>query len=133
MTAAASRVEARRAVRFTFWTGVFMLWMPLAIVGGLLLLWAAAAVGLWAVPALPSAPSVAAVRQTWGEPDEIVAEADAIRQLFAGYEGCPLSDTREVWFYDRLFREDSVVFVGNTGEVLCASPANRTYFFHRSH
>jgi hypothetical protein len=133
MTVVGATAGASRAVRFTFWAGVFLLWLPLCILTGLATLWVAAEAGIWSVPGLPPAPTLAAVRDSWGEPDDIVTEPNTMRSLFADYAGCPLAETREVWFYDRLFRPDSVVFVGGVGQVLCVSPGKRTYFFYRSH
>ena len=33
----------------------------------------------------------------------------------------PVSEAREVWFYERVFLDDSVVFVGSAGQVLCCN------------
>ena len=133
MSGSASAVEPRPIVRRAFWTGVFILWVPFGVLGGLALLWAAVASGMWRVPPLPAAPSLAGVRAAWGQPDEVIREQDIISTLFAGYAGCPVTQAHEVWFYDRLILPDSIVFVGSNQQLLCAVDARGSFFFHRSH
>jgi hypothetical protein len=115
--------RARRLVRVLFWTGVCLLWAPVAAVVAIAVsaaIYAGRPSGV-AVAARPGVPA-ASVAQALGQPSRRYCTSEALRWLdtlhLAG--SCDASRVRTAWLYSNWFREDGMVFFDASDRVLCS-------------